>query len=319
MTLPYDKNAAVVVLPPISGPRLQDPELRTWLSRASLRRADRPKELLRTVLEALNLPYPDDGLAALRMWGQTGDRPTVWIAAADPIYLEPRLDHLCLHALDESVVPSADHQAVFDHLQNVLADDETFGFARIGNCGYVRSSEPTATATLPACVIDEQLPNEFMPSGDDSGVYRNLLSEVEMALHDHELNSRREHAGLPPINSLWLWGGGFAPEQLAKPHPPLFAGDPLLRGYWLSKTGVVKSWPGSIQACLEASVGGFVAIPSIDADDVESVQHCLHELHNALQSRRLSRLQLFFYDGLEADVLRKHERRFWRRSSPFLE
>ena len=108
MTTSYDKYGAVVVLPAVSGSRLTDPSLKRWLARSDIRQLDGPQELLASILGALNLPYPESGLGALRMWGQTGDRPTVWIAAADPVYLEPRLDHLCLHAQDAETAPAAD-------------------------------------------------------------------------------------------------------------------------------------------------------------------------------------------------------------------
>ena len=98
MTTSYDKSTAVVVLPPVGG-RLRDTSLRDWLVRADLAQVEGSVELLRTILGELGLAYPDDGLAALRMWGQTGVRPTVWMAAADPVYLEPRMSNLCLHEL----------------------------------------------------------------------------------------------------------------------------------------------------------------------------------------------------------------------------
>ena len=68
-----------------------------WLAQSDLTQETGPKELLARIIQETGLPYPEQGFAALRMWGQTGDRPTTWIAAADPVYLEPRLDHLCLH------------------------------------------------------------------------------------------------------------------------------------------------------------------------------------------------------------------------------
>jgi len=318
VTLPYDKSAALVVLPPVSNGRLQDARLKRWLSRATLRRSALRRTLIENILAALNLPYPVEGLGALRMWGQTGERPNVWIAAADPVYLEPRLDHLCLHALDSDAVPPADLRLTLDHLQATLAEDTKYGFVRIGSCGYVRSSESMATARLPSCLIDQQLPNDFMPAGEDAAGYRALRSEVEMALHDSELNDQRQARGLPPINSLWLWGGGYAPEQRAQARPPLFSGDPLLKGYWLSNTGVVMPWPGSIAGCIEAAVAGFVAVPDFAADDVDALQACLQELREALHAGRLSSLQLIFHDGLEAHVERRHALRLWRRRAPLL-
>ena len=114
MTIPYEKTAAVVLLPAVRGGRLKNSALRRWLARADLQQANGPAELLRTIRGPLKLPCPDDGLAALRLWGQTGDRPTVWMAAADPVYLEPRLDHLCLHALSIGGVPNSDLRSLFD-------------------------------------------------------------------------------------------------------------------------------------------------------------------------------------------------------------
>jgi len=315
VTLPYDKSAAVVALPSLAGNRVTDKGLRRWLSRALVKRSENHSQLLESVLGALNMPYPDDGIAALRMWGQTGDRPTVWVAAADPVYLEPRLDHLCLHALDDEQMLTADLRTILDYLQETLAQNERYGIARIGSHGYLRADDPLSTAELPAIVIDEQLPDEFMPSGEESGSYRKLRSEVEMALHDHEVNLRRQSEGLPPINSLWLWGGGLAPEQSTKPCPPLFGNDPLLKGYWLSKTAVVDDWPGSIAACLEASVAGFVAIPGACEDGHDWIEPCLRELRDAVRSGRISNLVLILADGHEVHVKRSGRWRFWRRSS----
>ena len=247
------------------------------------------------------------------MWGQTGDRPTVWIAAADPVYLEPRLDHLRLHALQGDDMPDADLGAIFDYLQERLAGKERYGFARIGSCAYVRADSPIQTSAAPASAIDQQLPNDYMPKNDATGTYHALRGEVEMALHDHDVNVRRESQGRAPVNSLWLWGGGFAPQQETVPHPPLFSSDPMLKGYWLSKTGVVAGWPGSIAACLEASVAGFVAQPSLG--DADWTQHCLRELRTALTTGRISQLTLLFGDRYRVQISRSNAWKVWRRKS----
>ncbi len=322
MTNPYDKQAAVVVLPAVGGGRVQDASLRRWLARSDIRQVNEPQELLASVLTTLNMPCPESGQGALRMWGQTGDRPTVWIAAADPVYLEPRLDHLCLHAQDAETAPAADMRPLIDHLQATLAkndnDSDHYGFARLGNYGYLRASSPIATAAVPAYVVHRDLPNEYMPAGDDAGGYRGLVSEVEMALHDHEVNQRREEEGLQPINCLWFWGGGMAPERETVPHPPLFSNDPLLAGYWHSKTGVVANWPGDIASCVEASLAGFVAVIP-EADDTDVLNRCLRDLRGLIRSQRISRLTLMFRDGIIATVERSHRWRIWRRNSPLLD
>lgn len=319
MNASYDKNAAVVVLPPVANGRLQDKTLKAWLARSELTHESGPKELLARVAEETGLPYPEQGFGALRMWGQTGDRPTKWIAAADPVHLEPRLDDLCLHALRRTAVENSQMRALIDHLQATLADGTTYGFTRLASYGYLSSKTPVATATMPAYIIDQQKPYDFLPSGDDTALHRNLLSEIEMALHEHEVNLEREANGQLPINSLWLWGGGTAPEKITRVQPPLFSDDALLTGYWYSATGVTGPWPGNIAACIDQSVAGFVAeTPEFD-DSPELLESCLHELRDALSLGRLSSLTLLFRDGLRAHVRRPHALRVWRRGSHLLE
>lgn len=318
VTASYDKSAAVVVLPPVGG-RLRDASLRDWLARADLVQLEERVELLAGVLGELGVACPADGLAALRMWGQTGDRPTAWIAAADPVYLEPRLDHLFLHDLQREGVPPSDLRPLIDHLQRVLVDDRDIGFVRLGSCAYVTAQQPLATAKLSAYAIDQRQPNDYMPTGEGADAYRRLSSEIEMALHEHEVNVARESQGLQPVNGLWIWGGGHAPEQQTEACPPLFADDPLLTGRWLSKTGVAEPWPGSIDACLELAVAGFVAVvPELDEDE-SVLDSCLNELRLALNSRRLSKLILMFRDGVYADVRRSQRVRIWRRGNAMID
>jgi hypothetical protein len=319
MNASYDKNAAIVVLPPVSNGRLRDEGLRTWLGQSDLTFEASPKELLARVIQELGLPYPEQGLGALRMWGQTGDRPTKWIAAADPIYLEARMDHLCLHALRRAGVEASQMRVLIDHLQEKLADGTNLGFTRLGSYGYLSSKTHFATAAMPAYVVDQQKPDDFLPSGDDTATHRNLLSEVEMALHEHEVNLEREANGDLPVNSMWLWGGGTAPEQITRAQPPLFSDDALLTGYWYAATGVTEPWFGDIAACIDKSVAGFVA-ETPEFDDCSSLlEDCLSELREALRSGRLSSLTLLFRDGIRAHVRRSHSLRVWRRNSRLLE
>ena len=319
MNASYDNSAAVVVLPPVSGGRLQDQSLRAWLAQSDLQVEPDRTELLNRISNVLGLPYPREGLAALRMWGQTGDRPTVWMAAADPVYLEPRLDHLCLHALRREVLPPSDLRMLFDHLQETLAEEKHSGFVRLGRFGYLRAENPISTAAMPPDAIDGRVPSEFLPAGECAADYRNLLSEIEMSLHDHEVNQRRIAAGQQPVNSLWIWGGGLAPERDMRLQPPLFSDDPLLLGYWESANAAAELWPGSIADCFKAAAAGFVAVTPESEDDPAFLHECLLALRAALREKQIDRLTILFRDGRRAAVRRSHSLRFWRRDSELLD
>ncbi len=57
-----------------------------------------------------------------------------------------------------------------------------------------------------------------------------LLNEIQMFMHQHEVNRDRTSRGLPAINSFWFWGAG---ERLPTPEQRLawFCDDPLLNRF----------------------------------------------------------------------------------------
>lgn len=305
-------------MPTAAGGNLEDRSLRNWLARSDLSRAPEKTELLARIAQTLGLPYSHEGLGALRFWGQTGERPGAWIAAADPVYLEPRLDFLWLHALAGDDFPTADLDGLIDHLQRSLDDDGRTGFIRLGTYGYLRADEALQTATVSSAVADQGNPGDHLPQGAATGPYRNLLSEIEMALHEHDINQRRIEQGHQPVNSLWIWGGGVAPVIVSRPQPELFANDPLLLGYWASASAPASAWPGDIAHCLDAASDGFVAVVPQQFQGSDSLTDCLEKLRRALRTGRLSQLTLLFRDGLTAEIRRPHAFRFWRRDSPML-
>ena len=307
-----------MVLPAVSAADLKDRSLRAWLVRSDLSRDTQTDELLARITRATSLPYPQEGLGALRFWGQTGERPTAWIAAADPVYLEPRLDFLWLHAVEQDEMSTTDLGGLIDHLQQTLGEDQRSGFTRLGAYSYLRSNEVLATADVSAVVVDQCNPGDYLPDGPASAAYRNLLSEIEMALHEHEINQQRLAAGQQPVNSLWIWGGGAAPPVVSRYQPPLFADDPLLLGYWASASAPASSWPGDIAGCLDAASDGFVAVVPPHQQGAEFLPDILAKLRRALRAGRMSQLTLLFGDGLQARIRRSHGYRIWRRDTAML-
>jgi hypothetical protein len=305
-------------LPAVLAADLEDSSMRSWLVRSDLSRDTQNDELLARITRATSLPYPQEGLGALRFWGQTGERPTTWMAAADPVYLEPRLDFLWLHTLAEDEISTADLGVLVDHLQRTLGEDQRSGFTLLGAYSSLRTNETMATADVSSAVVDQCNPGDYLPNGPASAPYRNLLSEIEMALHEHEINQRRSAAGQQPVNSLWIWGGGAAPPVVSRQQPPLFANDPLLLGYWASASAPASSWPGDIASCLDAASDGFVAVVPPHQHGAESLLDILARLRRALRTGRVSQLTLLFGDGLQANIRRSHVYRLWRRDRTLL-
>lgn len=297
---------------PVRLEAVADPASRRWLAKGRLRRSGGSAELLERVLSALDLPPSDGGIAALRLWGQTGERPDSPIAAADPVYLEPRLDRVCVHALSEGELPPDDVRAVFELLQVTLGSNgsgQPYEFTSIGATGYLRSEPPIATADVSPEIADGASPDLFLPEGETARSHDRLESEVQMCLHESAVNRRREAAGARPVNALWFWGGGMAPPAVERDLPVLFADDPVLRGYWRSSSSRVEAWPGSLGACLDAVAGRVVAVAPACGDPARH----LADLRALLSEKKLRRAVLLFRDGSRVDLRTADRFRFWRR------
>ena len=50
--------------------------------------------------------------------------------------------------------------------------------------------------------------NEWWRQDAETRPWRRLLNEIQMAWHEHPVNDERAARGLPPVNALWLYGGG---------------------------------------------------------------------------------------------------------------
>ena len=63
--------------------------------------------------------------------------------------------------------------------------------------------------TTPVSKIEGQELRPFVPKGKDASQWQAIVAEVEMALHDHEVNQQRRAANQPTIDGLWLWQPSF--------------------------------------------------------------------------------------------------------------
>jgi hypothetical protein len=291
-----------------------------WLSKGRLRVAELPEETLARTLRAIGHTVPSDGLAALRFWGQTGERSGAWMAAADPVHLQAGLNRLRLRAFRSDEIPRPDLRKLFDSLQELMGQDGRFAFARLGPLAYLRSNEPIVTSSVSPAVVDGREPDDFMPAGETAAAHDRLLGELQMALHDHQVNRVRASAGNRTINSIWFWGGGTAPEQALRPLPPVFSNDPLIRGYWLSCTGTGNAWTDDLDEVLELAPDGFVAVvpAESEAPGREAISDLMESLRLVLKRGDLSSLALLFRDGLSIEIARSDRYRFWRKISRLL-
>lgn len=316
---------AVVILQAGVAEGVRSPALRRWLGRTNVTSNGRPAEGLSRALDVLGVAAPRAGCAALRLWGQSGDRPANWVAAADPVYLEARLDHLCLHRLGPDELPAADLEPLFAELQAALGAADDLEFMHLASSGYLCGGQPISTPALSADSLDGAEPSAYLPAGDGAARFHRLLSEIEMCLHQSPVQSRRIAASRRPVNALWIWGGGRAPETGSLMLPALYSDDPLLRGFWLSASAPVRAPSERLADCAAETGGAFVTsiarpLESSGSSDTlaGSIEGKLAELQRALRRGLIRELHLLFSDGVTVRVQGYHRFRFWRRpAAPF--
>jgi hypothetical protein len=160
---------------------------------------------------------------------------SAWFAT--PVQLSARLDHVRL--VDRGllrVVPGDQAAWCADFARHFGNDCQLHpGNSR----GFLLSGLSLHAATTdPARLLDADVA-AALPLGKDAPALRRLSAEIEMWLHTAALNEAREHARLPRVSALWLWGGGLrgggqssvpAATTSGRETVALYGDDPFLAG-----------------------------------------------------------------------------------------
>jgi len=95
--------------------------------------------------------------------------------------------------------------------------------------------------------------------------WRRLMNEIQMVWHDHPVNEARAERGLPPVNTLWLYGGA-APWPMASGLPAsataATAGAAAAAGAGAGATRSALPASASASASPSASVNNGASAPS---------------------------------------------------------
>lgn len=195
--------------------------------------------------------------------------------------------------------------------------------------GLDRSVELTTHS--PAEVAGRNV-DAFMPVGEDARAWRTRLNEAQMLLHEAQANRARERAGALPVNSIWLWGGGWTPRPTRVPSH-ILADDALTRG--LARLVTPETAAGR-EPRVEASpahaaewqptVGTTLAVdwglrdPLVHGEPeawLERIQRLEQDwfssLLDQLQAGAFDELEIRPGDGRRFRISRRGLRRFWRR------
>lgn len=197
------------------------PATRRLLARAAVHPS--PCESVEHALIAVFRPTPVTVPAAVPAAGLTAlfdgvADPSRAIMRADPVHLRADPNQILLFNNAE-IMPSAQEADELLAVLNAGFDEIRFFRGRDPARWYTDMNAPARTSSPFAA--NGRSVSRFLPVGDGARTLQQCMNDAQMLLHEHSVNNAREQRGLPPINSIWLWGAGNVPEL---PGGPAFVG-----------------------------------------------------------------------------------------------
>ena len=262
---------------------------------------------------------------------ESGTRPDGWCMRADPVFMVPGQTSLMLMADGRELQLSmSEAQAIVDSL-NRHFDEAALRFeVPTPSHWYVFSDlervETTPLSRVMGCSVTGRL-----PQGPDGVGWNGVLAELQMLLHDHEVNRQRAASGRPLVNSVWFWGGGHYPQLQGGNWQRLWSDRSLPQALALA-LGVPRSdrpadaaeWLARAEAGRHLLLLNHLEpqLPDIPqaawSDAMERLERdWWGPLFLALRQGRLASLDLYPLDGRVYHIDRQAVRRWWRRARPW--
>ncbi len=205
--------------------KLAAPGLEWLLARAHLeRRPRRPYEVV--LADCFGLAAAPFG--PLRLLGEGSDdaRSGHWLCA-DPVHLRFHQERIILADAGAFDLETEEAESIVQALNAEFADVGRF-HAASARRWYLRLNVAVDHPAEPISAVAGRRVNGEL-EGSALPLAR-WLNEVQMFLYCHPVNERRQAAGQPAINSLWLWGGGTLPAATAPAFSAVCADLPLAAG-----------------------------------------------------------------------------------------
>lgn len=262
--------------------------------------------------------WPVAALTRLRDVGGAGQ--SAWLRA-DPAYVRPDINGARLLACGEGLdLDGRDVAALLPSLRPLFGDA---GFPldapdphRWYLClprGARLPSFATPSDALGADLFD-QLPGSDDAAGPEGRRWRALLSEAQVVLHNHPHNAARIAAGRLPVNSLWFWGAGIAPDHVTTRWGGLRSGDVLLQALAVEAGIPCEAAPSSFSPPQHDALFDLRGARDLSALQGDWLVPAL----GAVAAGTLATLGLDFEDGTCVTMARGQRWRFWRRPATAL-
>jgi len=257
---------------------------------------------------ALGLPYSTP-LAPLCALGAELDVDEHYMIAATPVTLVADRDIVMLAGRVHDL-GGDDAAILIDLLNHHFADDGVHFVAARPATWFARCDRSFSLSTSPLDAAIGRSIYPYLPRGADGSTWQRWQVEIQMLLHEHLVNQRRDARGLSPVSSVWFWGNGRLSDVTSPALAAAFASDDengdLVRGLARHVGLSVDAPPATFSAILDRSNGkGNTIVALASMSEQSSVERFgvdwLQPAVTALEAGKVNALRLIA-DGHGAAV-----------------
>lgn len=249
----------------------------------------------------------------------------LWLRA-DPVHVSADRDGLILIDNNRFTLTQSDALALAADI-NLLF--EPYGITievPVATRWYLRVNEKYEIKTVPVDSIIGKDILPFMPTGDDRINVIQLMNDIQMTLHNADVNKRREEEKQLPINSVWFWGYGELPKIINRNWSFVVSDEILAKGLSMVAATPFQDLPDSYNDLADkgSSYNGLIVLNSFQKfsyyHDLEGWLEALLSVEEnwfvpllaALKSKQLD--QLTIRTELNEIKLDKTDRyKFWKK------
>ena len=129
------------------------------------------------------------------------------ILPADPVAL--KTSNSGIFCLPQQALALSDEQAcqLVSSINDQLLHSMNGVELSVGSCPkqwWLQVPVNTKVKTVALAKVEGREISRFMPSGPDGASYRALMTEIQMLLHNHQVNQKRRAANELTVDSIWL-------------------------------------------------------------------------------------------------------------------
>ncbi len=180
-----------------------------------------------------------------------------WLRA-DPVHLSIQRDQLILQP--DVHLDAGEAAQLCASLNAHFNEEGLHFFAPHPQRWYLQLEVAPEMATYPLAQVSGRNVHAYLPQGPGALHWHGVLNEIQMLLFEHAANQAREARGELPVNSVWLWGGGRAAGQLARPYAKV-CGDSGLAGAFALAAGIpCELLPDDTACCVDANGGEVLVV-----------------------------------------------------------